>query len=411
MRRLSTGVVLALLPTAGVALAGSAPCDIYPAMSLGPFPTEASTKLFHGSEDAGSASFKVRWSGLACGRETLRVNAEYGDQPGSAVENADYHVPQGQRTPDVCEVGCASGPEASVSFPLLDDVAEEAVVETFTVVLSNPDGGSLDPPTSAPFLLIDDDGVGDRVALDELEYAVSEAHERLVVPVWRAGPAGGTAEVPYTVGSGTASAEADYSLTSPNPLVFGPGDRVELVTLTLANDGRGEPEETVELALGTPVGATVATPSSKVLRILDGAASGAAPQSRIHHPRHGRTYAADDFRLREVHVFTEGPGGAQVAHAHLALRSNLRGGGCEWQTGKGFRPGSCGRPRWVDLKTYEPDFFYVRLGTLPPSTRGSIKSYTVFSRALDAGNLERGFAKGRNQNRFEVRPARGPAGR
>jgi hypothetical protein len=54
---------------------------------------------------------------------------------------------------------------------------------------------------------------------------------------------------------------------------------------------------------------------------------------------------------------------------------------------------------------YEPDFFYHRFKALRPSV-GKIESYTAFSRALDgAGNLERDFERGRNNNTFEIKKA------
>ena len=393
----------AVVPIPASAAASCA--DIYLAMSLGPFPADApaSTLLFYAAETAGG-SFTVRFTGLVCSEDQdTGITAEYSDSPGSAQEGLDYVIPEGQRTPMVCQSRCPS--RASVSFPLMNDPDEEPVVERLTIELRNPSAGSLDPPSSAPFLIVDDDGAADRVGLDDLPYSSGETEGLLAVPVWRAGPAAGTVRVPYTVGSGSASPDTDFRVTSPNPLTFGPGDRVELVTLAIENDRADEEEETVELALGTPEGATLAAPGTKVVRILDASTSQGALQSRLHHPRQGRTYSADDFRVREIHVFTEGPGGAAVAKAHVALRSNLRGRGCAWLTGKRFRPGPCGNPRWIDLKSYEPDFFYVRLRPLRPS-RGTIKSYTAFSRALDAGIVERSFAKGRNENTFEVKRPR-----
>jgi hypothetical protein len=401
------GLVLTLwafpaFPAAGGAIRGCE--DIYPAMALGPFPADAATTspLFYAPEDSASASFKVRWTGFACG-QTASVSAEYGDEPGSAAENSDYVIADGQRTPSVCETGCPK--EATIGVPLVNDLVIEGPVETFSIVLSNPMGGSLDPPSTAPFVVVDDDGVGDRVALDELEAQVSESYDTLAVAVWRGGPAEGSVQVPYTVaaGPGSPASADDYYVTSANPLVFTAGDRVELVTLSVTNDSLREGDETVELSLSTPTGAEVAGPGRKVLTIADNEET-IPPTSRLHHPRNHWSYPSDDYRIREIHVFTADAGGSDVVRAELALRSNLRGGRCAWFTGKRFRPGPCERQRWLRMEKLETDFYYLRMRELPPSAGSSTESYTAFSRALDgAGNLEHDFVKGRNRNTFDVK--------
>lgn len=413
MRR-STRLVLAAALLLGLAPFADAPAtascgDVYPAMALGPFPDDAltTTPLFYASDDAGSGTFSVRWTGFSCGRD-LRVDAEYSDTPGSATEPADYLVPQGQRTPQVCESsaispGCPS--EATVSFPVTGDALVEQVTEELTIVLSNPGGGSLDLPSSAPFVLVDANGPA-RVAFDELPYSGSESYETLAVAVWRGGPTVGTTEVPYTTAPGAnapATADADYSVTSPNPLVFGPGDRVELITLKVTNDELTEGDETVDLVLQTPNGALLDTPGTKTVTIKDNEES-IPPQSRFHHPRQGLRYRPDDFRIREIHVFTSDQGGSDVVSADIALRRNNENGRCAWWTGRKFKRGPCSDERWIPLHRYEPDFFYQRFDALRPSAGTSIEDYTAYARARDgAGNVEKILQRGRNANTFEIK--------
>jgi hypothetical protein len=55
------------------------------------------------------------------------------------------------------------------------------------------------------------------------------------------------------------------------------------------------------------------------------------------------------------------------------------------------------------MGVYEPDFFFIRMPALQPS-RGTIETYTAFSRATDgAGNKEQRFEKGRNANTFDIK--------
>jgi Calx-beta domain len=377
-------------------------------MALGPFPTEASTPLFYGSDDAGSGTFSVRWTGLTC-NFPQKVSAEYADAPGSAARSEDYLIPPEQRTPDMCQTSTPSCfREANISFAVTDDLGTEAGSEHFTINLSNPQGGSLDPPSSAPFVLVDADGPT-RAGFDELEYSGSESTQLLAVAVWRAGAVAAESQVPYEVrpGTGAPVSDGDYLVTSANPLVFAAGERVKLITITLVNDKEPEPTESLELALGAPTGAALDTAAMTKTVSIDDNEESASPSSRLHHPRNGRTYSAAAYQLREIHVFTEDAGGSGVVRAELALRRALRGGRCEWYTGKRFRRGRCESERWLSMQSSSPDLFYRRIGELEPSVGGRISSYTAYARAVDgAGNVERELTRGRNENTFEVKPAR-----
>lgn len=399
---LAVMVGLALVPLADVP-AGAGCADVYPAMALGPFPPDAqtTTQLFNASDGAANGSFNVQWTGFSCGRH-LPVSAEYSDAPGSATEGPDYQMTSG-RTPDVCDVGCAQT-QATISFPITIDGATEAVAELFTVVLSNPLGGSIDTPSSAPFVLVDADG-STRVAFDGLKYEQLETYETLSVAVWRAGPVFAPTSVAYTVGPGSsnpATVNEDYRVTSTNPLVFNAGDRVELITLSIVNDKLGEGTETVVLDLQGAV-----PPTNKTVTILDNEES-VLPTSRLHHPRHKWRYRKSDYRIREVHVFAKDDGGAGVVGAQLGLRRNMENGECQWLTGKGWQKKDCSNREWLHMH-FQPsgDLWLHRVRQLKSSVGTRIKDYTAFSRAIDgAGNVEKDFNEKRNANTFEVKRAR-----
>lgn len=398
------GLVLSLgptlLPPADVP-AGAGCGDIYPAMALGPFAADAQTTppLFYDADDASSGSFNVRWTGFTCGG-SYSVTAAYSDTPGSAAEPADYSVPEGQRTPPVGVVGPPS--QASITFPIANDGSEQ-VAETFTVVLSQPAGGTIDPPPSAPFVLVDADGPN-RVAFDDLAYSQSETFPTLAVPVWRAGPVTAGTTVSYTVGPGPgtgATQNEDYAIASPNPLTFAAGDRVEVITLSVVNDSTAEGNETVDVALQ---GSDVVAPSVKTVTIVDNEESD-PPTSRLHHPRHRWRYKKSDYRIREVHVFThDNPGGAGVTATQFALRRNYGNGDCGWLTQKGWKKQDCNEREWLET-AWDPigELWRVRLKQLKSSVGTRIKTYTAFSRAVDgAGNVEQDFKEKRNSNTFEV---------
>jgi hypothetical protein len=402
--RLSLAAALALSLVRVADVPAMARCgDTYTAIALGPFPADAqtTTPLFYASDDTGTGSFNVQWTGLSCGAH-FEVTAEYGDIPGSAVEGADYSVPAGERTPTVCSNVCPG--QAAVSFPVTDDGPDTQVAEAFSIVLTNPAGGSIEAPPSAPFVLVDADG-STRVALDELPYSQSESFATLAVAVWLAGPSTGPT-IPFTVGPGPGSGAtpgADYTVTTPSPLVFGAGDRVELITLSIVNDQLSEGDETVQIDLQGPVVA----PATKVVTIHDNEEN-VLPSSRLHHPRHKWRYKKSDYRIREIHVFAHDDGGSGVVGAELALRRNLRNGDCVWWTVEGWQKKDCSNRQWLGM-TYSPggDLFFYRMKQLKSSVGTPIKNYIAFSRAIDgAGNVEKQFNEKRNANTFEVKRAR-----
>lgn len=396
---LALGLALVSLPAVP---AGAKCADVYSTMAMGPFPADApaTTPLFYSPEGL-NGSFNVRWTGLACG-QPLKVNAEYADAPGSAAEGSDYQLPEG-RTPDVCEAGCPEGTDATITFPMVNDGdASEGVAESFTIALSNPVGGTLEQPSTAAFVIVDDDGAASRVAFDDLSYSQSETYDTLAVPVWRAGPAVGSLQLSYTVGPGPgngAVVNEDYTVRSPNPLVFGPNDRVEMITLAVVNDKQSEPEETVQVDLQGG-----AAPSTKVVAIRDNEEN-VPPTSRLHHPRHRWKYKKSDYRIREVHIFShDNTGGAGVVGSQLALRRNMGNGSCAWLTKKGWEKKDCQNREWLPSRYDDVGRLWrVRLKQLKSSVGTKIKNYTVFSRAIDgAGNIEKEFKEKRNANTFDV---------
>jgi hypothetical protein len=410
-RVLAAALALVLVvPPAANAKPAEACADIYPSMALGPLPPEAeTTPFFYGSEETASGSFSVHFTGIDCGYR-LETTAAYSGTPGSAGA-ADYSLPSG-RTQPVCgtpQPGCPN--QQSIPVALSVDGEVEPVVESFTISLRDPQVNNqayltaLSPPSNAPFLIVDDDG-STRVAFDDLTYSRSESHATMTVPVWRAGPLGVPVTVPYSVGPGpgtSATANEDYTVTSPNPLVFGASDPVEVIALSIVNDKMTEPEETVQIALQGPA----VSPNTKVVTIQDNEES-ERPTSRLHHPRHKWRYKKSDYRIREVHVFTKDTGGSGVTASQLALRRNMKNGDCRWLTNKGWQKKDCSNREWLHMH-YEPtgDLWLHRVRQLKSSVGTKIKNYTAFSRAIDgAGNIEKDFAKKRNANTFEVKRAR-----
>ncbi|MGH2711267.1 MAG: Calx-beta domain-containing protein [Actinomycetota bacterium] len=264
-------------------------------------------------------------------------------------------------------------------------------------------------PQDVPLWIVDSDGLS-RASLESAgPYQQQELFRDIEIPVFRAGDAGAPLSVDYSFAGSSASPAMpgeDFTVLSPQPLVFGPGERLQFIDLAVRADGMAEPTEEATVVITSPSTVDPTDPLSATIEIVDSPGGYALPSSRFHHPRQRLRYPPDDYRLREIHVFTEKGGGGVVSEAEIAIRMNRKGGVCSWLTGNKFRKGDCGEPRWIPSDgQYEADFFYFRLRQLSPS-KGSIRSYTAYSRAIDvAQNAETEMARGRNANTFEVKTA------
>ena len=401
-RAVLLGVVMASAASAG-GPADAACATGHIAASLGAFPPEAISRVFYYAEEPQSGStgtpFIIRVYGDDCSFPTIRV--DYSTGGGTAQAGVDYAVTSGtaQHVLQIHEEATQT-----VSVPVHQDDAVEAAVEWTDIVLSNPNGARLAEPFTAPLFIIDSDG-STRVALDGGAYSQSESTPVVRIPVFRAGSATGPSSVTYSIepsGVAPATSGADYTATSPGTISFGPGERVRTIDFSVVNDEVAEPSETVTISLTGP---EVVSPSTTTFTILDNE-EGSAPRSKFHHPRHRWRYKYNDYRVREIHVFTKDePGGSGVVKVELALRRKMMKGKCGWWNGKRFSAGDCSKQRWRPMKVYEPGaFYYYRVKALTPSVRTRIMNYTAFARAIDgAGNVESLLQPRRNSNTFEIK--------
>ncbi len=77
-----------------------------------------------------------------------------------------------------------------------------------------------------------------------------------------------TVTVNYSTSNGTATAGSDYGATS-GTLTFAPGNTFQTFTIPITDDGAFEAGETINVALSSPTGATIGTPSTSVVTITD----------------------------------------------------------------------------------------------------------------------------------------------
>jgi hypothetical protein len=356
-------------------------------------------------ESAPQATFRVRNVGDDCVGSLL--TATYTTKEVSATANVDYIPVAGQTQPLNDEAHPEDDPAPTaqdVNVPIINDT-DEPVVESTQISLSVPAGAALSEPSSAPLYIVDDDGVT-RVGLDTYPYAQSETVSGVEIPVFRAGTdVSGSTTVSYSFTPGPqnpATSGQDFQGT-PGSVTFQPNERWKLIPMTILEDGVAEPPETLQITIqGAGV---VPTSSTATLTIVDNE-EGIAPTSKLHHPRHRWRYPYNDYRLREIHVFTKDElGGSGVVAVELALRRKLLSGKCGWWNGKRFRAGDCSEKLWRRMKVYEPGYFYyARMKAIGPSVGTNVMNYTAYARAIDgAGNVESLLKLRRNRNTFEVK--------
>ena len=402
MRRLRA--VLPALAVAATLLIGVGPslacASNHINVNLTGFPGEAVTRpLYWVVEGQGPGRFYVRVFGTTCDGTTVDIN--YDVQSRTATTPEDYNPTSGTIT-IVNGPGHQDTQSRDVTINGVTPLGQEPPVEAAEVVLSSASNARLIYPSSAPLFIIEDDGPLSQVSLADGPYSQSESQGPGGVAVFRGGNASNPETVNYTISPGAVSPAtpgSDFNAATSGQVTFAAGDRAELIPLTIVDDATREGIETFTVSIsGVPVTGT----SSITFSIFDNEEN-KPPTSQLHHPKEQLRYPVDDYRIREIHVFTADTGGSGVKDAELAIRQNRKDGSCQWYTGKGgFEVGDCAKERWLSMSLYQPDFFLRAIDRFPGSA-GRILDYTAFSRAIDhAGNVEQTFDTGRNKNNFEI---------
>ncbi len=123
-------------------------------------------------------------------------------------------------------------------------------------------------------------------------YAGNEDAGDIAVTVTRSGGSDGAASVQISdAGSGSATSGDDYAAITPTTLSWDDGDASSRTfTVQVSADGAVEPDETVELMLGNASGATLGTPATTTVTIVnDDAADSPGTLS----------FSATDYRVAE----------------------------------------------------------------------------------------------------------------
>ena len=216
---------------------------------------------FKVSEGDAVATIYVTRSGGAASDVTVA----YETADGAASAGADY-------TPAAGVLTFGAG-EATQTFtvPILSDTLDEGN-ETVNLTLSAPTGGATLGPWSTSTLTIEDDE--QKLQFSLASYSVSEAATSTTITVKRTGLTAPTVTVDYAATDGTATGGEDFTPTS-GTLTFGPGVTTRTFVVPLLPDTNDEDNETLNLTLSNPGGATLGAPATATLTITDNDQAGA----------------------------------------------------------------------------------------------------------------------------------------
>ncbi len=189
------------------------------------------------------------------------VSASYTTADGTAVAPGDYFSTAGT-------VNFADG-QTSQTFtvPINDDSLFEGN-ENFSVTLSAPTGGAtLGTPSTATVTIVDND-TAPTVQFSSSTYSVNENGGTANLTVTLSAASGVAASVDYATADGTATAPADYTASS-GTVTFAPGQTSQTIQVPINDDTTYEGNEDFTVSLSNPMMATLGTPSTATVTIID----------------------------------------------------------------------------------------------------------------------------------------------
>jgi hypothetical protein len=185
------------------------------------------------------------------------------DASSTANNPADYTI---AASPLVIPAGMTSG---NIVVTVTGDTLDEAG-ETVVVNLGPPTNATLAAVTTETLTINDDDNPPS-VKFSAATAMQNEATTNVTVDVTLSAASGRTVTVPYTINaSTTASNPADYtSITPAGEVTIAAGQTKGTITIALADDFLDEANETITLDLDSPMNASLGTPASYTLTIVD----------------------------------------------------------------------------------------------------------------------------------------------
>jgi Calx-beta domain len=205
------------------------------------------------------AAVTVTRTGITSGPVSATINLA----DGTATAPADY-----TNTPIVVNFAPGDNTPKVVNIPVVNDTLVEGT-ETLNLTLGSLTGNaSIGTQSTATFDILDNDST---LQFSGPTFSVNEDGTPVAaVTVTRTGSSAGPVSANVNLSNGTAIAPGDYA-NSPISVNFAAGDTTpKVVNIPIIDDTLVEPNETVNLTLGSPTGnATIGMQSTAVTTIVD----------------------------------------------------------------------------------------------------------------------------------------------
>lgn len=230
--------------------------------SANPGTLALSANTYSVTEDGGSASVVVTRSGGADGA----VSATIATSSGSATSGSDFTAVNQTVTFNNGETS------KTISIPIATDAIVESN-ETFTVALSNAQGGaSIGSPSSATVTITDATVLG-TVGFSGTTASVLETDGSVVLTLVRTGDLTASVSVNVATSPGSATAGSDYQSVS-QMVAFISNAATATVTIPITSDALAEGPEAFTVSLSSPSGATLGLASTATVTINDAPSAG-----------------------------------------------------------------------------------------------------------------------------------------
>jgi hypothetical protein len=189
---------------------------------------------------------------------------------GAATYGTDYtvSVAGGTLSANGTQLTLPSGVlSASITVTPVNDTAVE-LTESVTLTLAAGANYTVGSPSSATGNITDND----LPALSIGNASVTEGNngtKTVAVAVTLSAATSATVTVSYQTVNGTAAAPSDYQAVTPTTLTFAPGVTSRTINVTINGDRVNEANETFQVVLSNPTGATIGTGAGTVTIIND----------------------------------------------------------------------------------------------------------------------------------------------
>lgn len=223
--------------------------DAPPSLSIGNF------SLAEGNSGNTTFNFPVNLSA----QSEKPIFVQYSTGGGTASANQDYVRAQGTLTFPAGQL------QGLITVNVIGDLTVEQD-ETFLAELSDPTNATLGNNRGTGTIINDD--FGGTIQFSGAAFTTNDSTNGVLIVVTRTNGNGGGVSVRFRTQAGTATPGQDYTEVTTN-LVFAENETSRNVFVPVIVDQLDEPDETVNLIVDNPVGATLGTPSTAVLTIQD----------------------------------------------------------------------------------------------------------------------------------------------